>query len=100
MFQAFIVFPWWFSVLHLFAVLGREEEEAERLSYMSLKRSSASASAFPVMINSAAHSWSYGGGGGSATHQHNHRHDQQCRECAMLARDSSTAKFSDLQCVI
>ena len=27
--EAFVVFPWWFSVIHLFAVLTNEEADAE-----------------------------------------------------------------------
>ena len=36
-FQAFVVFPWWFSVIHLFAVLTNEEAELE-IHRLMLKR--------------------------------------------------------------
>ncbi len=75
-------------MLHLFALLGREEEVAERLSYLSLKRSSASAFA---PTNSAAHSWSYGH---AAEGRHRHHPREQCVECG-FGGFSSTTKICD-----
>ena len=36
-FQAFVVFPWWFSVIHLFAVFTNEEADLE-IHRLMLKR--------------------------------------------------------------
>ena len=80
--EAFLIFPWWFSVIHLFAVLSNREEAIELELIDTLKRQALNKQSSGEVNNaSAAQSWRFG---------------ETNSNCYSIAKSSSATKISEV----